>query len=164
MKRKTKVILITITLVAIITVGVPAFLKARAQSQRSACINNLRILTAPMMCCVPMAKRLTIGDKLDPKEVCQYIKGNTMPVCPAGGTYIVTWEVGGATPKCSVHGDVFWDLYHVKTLEELEELEYRSEKAGQTSEGDSSTRTARVTAPPLREYFRWLKPFGLFKD
>lgn len=113
-------------------IAVPSFLKARKQSQRNACINNLRQLTAPMMCCVPNEKKLAVGDKLEPKEVFQYLKQGAMPVCPAGGTYQVTWVVGGATPKCSVHGDVFWDLYHVRTLLELEELDHKNETAQPT--------------------------------
>jgi len=132
MKRKPRVILITAVMLAILLgIGVPLFLRARAKSQRNACINNLRQLTGPMMCCIPMAWRLTDGDKLDPEKVCEFLKGSTMPVCPAGGTYQVTWIVGGATPKCSVHGDVFWDLYQVKTLKELDDKEHKAERAQQ---------------------------------
>lgn len=132
MKRKTKVILIPAVVIAILlVVGVAVFLKARAESWRNACINNLRMLTAPMICCVPMAWRLTDGDELDPKKVCQYIKGSTMPICPADGTYDVTWIVGGPTPKCSVHGDVFWDLYQVRTLTELDKKQKERKKAQQ---------------------------------
>lgn len=148
MKRRIKAILVMVAVAAIVAVGLPAFLRARAVSQRNGCIESLRQLTCPMTCCMPMEKGLKDGDKLDPKEVCQYFKGGTMPVCPAGGTYDVTWVVGGPTPKCSVHGDVFWDLYHVKTLKELDELNHKAEKAQPTSAGDSSTRAARVSEPP----------------
>ena len=106
-------------------IAIPSFIKARKQSQRNECINNLRQLTEPMMCCVPLSTKLAVGDKIDPQQVFQYLRQGAMPVCPAGGTYQVTWVVGGATPKCSVHGDVFWELYHVKTLLELEELEHK---------------------------------------
>lgn len=96
-----------------------------------------------MMCCVPLSKGLSDGDKLDPQEVYRYIKvGKTIPVCPAGGTYDVTWIVGGATPKCSVHGDVFWDLYHVRTLKELDNLSHKTGKAQPTSAGDVANRAA----------------------
>jgi hypothetical protein len=117
-------------------VVVPSFLKARQQSLRNACINNLQQLTAPMMCCIPLEKKLAVGDKLDPKEVYLYMK--EVPVCPAGGVYQVTWVVGGATPKCSVHGDVFWDLYHVRTLLELEELNHKGETAPKGSRNKAS--------------------------
>ena len=149
MKRGTKALLIVAALAAIVAVGAPAMLRARAESQRNVCINNLLQLTGPMMCCVPMAYRLSEGDPLDPRRVCEYIKGNTMPVCPAGGTYSVTWIVGGPTPKCSVHGDVLWDLYHVRTLKELDELNHRAERTPQTSRGDSVTRTNAGPGAPL---------------
>ena len=103
MKRST---VIGLAIVALVAVGLPVFLHERKAAQRNACLNNLRQLTAPMECCVPLAYRLKAGDRLDPKLVCQYIKGNTMPVCPAGGTYIVDWTVGGKLPKCSCHGDL----------------------------------------------------------
>lgn len=116
-------------------IAIPSFLKARKVAQRNGCINNLRMLTSPMMCCVPLANKLAEGDPLDPDIVCQYIKGGTMPVCPAGGTYQVTWVVGGANPKCSIHGDVFWDLYHVKTLTELDKLSHDAENTQQENAG-----------------------------
>ena len=142
MKRKTKAITIIVVLAGIVAVAVPSFLRARDISQRNACINNLRILTGPMICCVPMAQRLTEGDKLDPKLVFECIRGNAMPKCPAGGTYQVTWIVGGPTPKCSVHGDVFWDLYHVKTLSELDNVGHKSEYAERTTTVVITNRTA----------------------
>ena len=121
MKQKNKVVLVAVVLAAITGAAITAFMGAREISQREACLNNLRMMTAPMVCCVPLVKHLNDGDKLDPKEVCQYMKGATMPVCPAGGTYEVTWIVGGPTPKCSVHGDLLWKYDHVKTLKEIED-------------------------------------------
>jgi hypothetical protein len=150
---KRKIILIMTLLVAGIAFSIPAFLRARDTSQRNACLNNLRILTCPMTCCVPMAHRLTDGDKLDPKLVLECIKGYAMPVCPAGGTYQVTWIVGGPTPKCSVHGDLLWEYDHVRTLKDVEDrmVEDRNRMdAQQTSRGDSSTRTNAGLEPPQK--------------
>ena len=69
---------------------------------------------------VPAWRHLKDGDNLDPNIVAKHIKGKMIPTCPAKGIYDITWTVGGATPKCSVHGDAFWDLYRVRTLKELD--------------------------------------------
>lgn len=144
MKRKSIFLLVGITVVVVAVAGIPSFLKARARSQCNACLNNLRQLTCPMTCCVPMAKQLKDGDPLDPKEVCQYIKGATMPVCPGGGSYLVTWIVGASNPTCSVHGDLLWEAEGVRTLQELGEKHDRS-RAQQTSGGDSTNRADAVS-------------------
>lgn len=121
-------------------IAVPSFLKAHKTAQRNACLNNLRMMAAPMTCCVPLSEKLKDGDKMDPSHVCMYIKGNTMPVCPAGGTYIVSWIVGGATPKCSFHGDLLLDVDHFKDLKEMEEADERARIAQPTSPGDVAAR------------------------
>jgi hypothetical protein len=73
-----------------------------------------------------MAYNLSDGDPLDPKLVCQYIKGG-MPSCPAGGKYLVTWVVGASNPTCSVHGDLILETEGVRTLLELEEKHHKRE-------------------------------------
>ena len=132
-------------LILLAVIAVPSFLKARKQSQRNACLNNLRQLTCPMTCCVPMANSLRDGDPLDPKEVCQYIKGGTMPVCPAGGTYLVTWVVGASNPTCSVHGDLIWETEGVRTLKELDEKHHKTE--AQQPAGAITQESVRSAAP-----------------
>ncbi len=136
-------------LVLLAVIAVPSFLKARKKSQRNACLNNLRQLTCPMTCCVPMVKDLREGDPLDQKEVCQYIKGGTMPVCPAGGTYLVTWVVGASNPTCSVHGDLLWQTEGVRTLKELAEINHRKRQqlAAQQTNGAVTEESAPRAAP-----------------
>ena len=126
----------------LLAIGVPPFLKARKQKQRNICANNLRHLTSPMVCCVPLSRNLKDGDKMEIKQVCMYLKGSTMPVCPSGGTYIVSWIVGGPTPKCSYHGDLLLDLCHYRTLKDIEEADYRGD--AQRTNAPSSPATAGV--------------------
>lgn len=46
-----------------------------------------------------MVNHKTNGEKVVISEVNQYIKGNTTPVCPQGGTY--TYNPVGIAPTCS---------------------------------------------------------------
>lgn len=68
------------------------------------CLNNLRFMDCVLYCCVPRSENLAEGDMMDPKTCFQYIKGGTIPVCPGGGEYIVSYVVGGPGPKCTIHG------------------------------------------------------------
>jgi hypothetical protein len=117
--------------------GIKAFRQQEARRQRSACLNNIRQLVAPMTCCVPLERRLRDGDPLNPTNVLEYIKGQAMPTCPAGGTYIVTWIVGASNPVCSFHGDLIWETEHVRTLKELDDIRHRRPQS--PSEVASST-------------------------
>lgn len=85
-------------------IGLPCYLKYRKVSLRNECLNNLRQIDGPTTCCVPLANRLAVGDKMDPKVVAQYIKGNTIPRCPCGPEYEYSWIVGSPPPKCPYHG------------------------------------------------------------
>jgi hypothetical protein len=110
MNRRTKGFVVTLLAVAVIAViAVPLFLKARARSQRNACLNNLRQMDCVLYCCNPRSENLAEGDTMDPKTCFQYVKGGTIPVCPAGGKYIVSYVVGGPGPKCSIHGGLLHD-------------------------------------------------------
>ena len=147
--NQKKVFVPAIVILALLAiVAVPSFLKARRTSQRNACLNNLRQLTCPMTCCVPMVRNLREGDPLDKTEVCQYIKGGAMPVCPAGGEYVVTWVVGASNPTCSVHGDLLWEAEGVRTLKELDEINHRKrQQAAQQPAGAVTQESAQSAAP-----------------
>jgi hypothetical protein len=82
-------------------IAIPSFVKARNESQNHACINNLRILDAAKEHWA-MEMRAETGAVADPEGVLDYVKGQRMPVCPAGGHY----ELGpiGTDPTCSVPG------------------------------------------------------------
>jgi hypothetical protein len=105
MNRRTKTIVAAVMVVAAAgAVAVPMFLRARGESQRNACLNNLRFMDCVLYCCNPRSENLAEGDMMDPKTCFQYLKGGTMPVCRAGGEYIVSYVVGGPGPKCTIHG------------------------------------------------------------
>ena len=95
-----KEILILVAIVVLIAaVAIPSFLKARNRSQQNVCINNLRILDAGKYSCA-MVFHLTDGDIVVTASVNEYIKGQTTPICPAGGTY--TYGNIGSNPQCSI--------------------------------------------------------------
>jgi len=130
----------------------PSFFKARKQAQRNTCLNNLRMLTSPMTCCVPLSYKLKDGDTMDPKTVLAFVKGATMPTCPAGGEYKVTWIVGGPTPKCSHHGDLLLEVDQVKDLKDLEDnhedIKMEPIKETQQSSGGDGDPARRGTPSP----------------
>ena len=72
-------------------------------------MNNLRQIDCVLYCCNPMSANLAEGDTMDPKTCFQYVKGGTIPVCPGGGRYIVSYVVGGPGPECAIHGGLSRD-------------------------------------------------------
>jgi prepilin-type N-terminal cleavage/methylation domain-containing protein len=84
-------IMIVVAIIGLLaSIAIPAFMKARTQSQASACINNLRQMDA--------AKEMaafengwssldgpgTIGNPLYYNTCSTYIKGGLRPICPTG--------------------------------------------------------------------------------
>ena len=109
MSRKSGFTLVEIMIVVAIigllaAIAIPSFVKARADSQRKACINNLRIMDASkeqaaMEYRWDTTVAITTGSAAE-TNVLAYVKGNTLPVCPGGGTY--TWNNVGSVPTCSL--------------------------------------------------------------
>jgi hypothetical protein len=83
-----------------------AFRDLRQEAQHSECINRLCQIDCPLHCCVPLSMKLKEGDRMDPKIVAQYVKGNTIPKCPCGPEYEISWIVGGPSPRCPIHGGI----------------------------------------------------------
>jgi hypothetical protein len=79
-------------------IAIPSFVKARSTAQRNACINNLRQLDSAKEQWA-LAENKENGAVVDEAAVLEYIRGNAMPLCPAGGTY--TLGVIGENPTCS---------------------------------------------------------------
>lgn len=87
--------------------AIPNFVKARARSQASACINNLRkIDDAASQFAIEMHK--STGDHVSlNRDLTPYIKMNSagrLPACPAKGTYSI--ENIGDIPTCSLQSSV----------------------------------------------------------
>ena len=84
-------IMIVVAIIGILAaIGIPSFVKARARSQATACINNLRqIEAAVQQFAIEKGKR--VGDEVNyPDDITAYIKLTTegsIPGCPAGGDY-----------------------------------------------------------------------------
>ncbi len=70
-------------------------------SRRNACINNLRMLDAAKEQWA-LASRQMNGAEPVIVEINHYIKGDTTPICPAGGEY--TYDVIGKNPTCDCPG------------------------------------------------------------
>jgi prepilin-type N-terminal cleavage/methylation domain-containing protein len=87
-------IMIVVAIIGVLAaIAIPSFLHARAKSQATACINNLRqIESAVDQFAISQNKH--VGDTIDyPTDVTAYIKLNSegsIPGCPAGGEYSVT--------------------------------------------------------------------------
>src|SRR5271154_2907575 len=80
-------------------IAIPNFVKARATSQQNACINNLRQIDAAKNQWA-LEKGKTNGDMPTADDIKVYLMHNRLPVCPAGGTYII--GAVGEPPTCSI--------------------------------------------------------------
>jgi prepilin-type N-terminal cleavage/methylation domain-containing protein len=87
-------IMIVVAIIGVLAaIGIPSFVHARAKSQATACINNLRQIEAAVdQFAITQGKH--VGDTIDyPADVTAYIKLNSegsIPGCPAGGEYSVS--------------------------------------------------------------------------
>jgi hypothetical protein len=82
---------------AMAAIAVPNFVKARAVSQRNACINNLRMIDAAKEQWA-LEKNKKDGDVPTQEDLLPYLR--TWPVCPGGGTYTI--GAIGQPPTCSI--------------------------------------------------------------
>jgi len=84
-------IMIVVSIIGLLAaIAIPSFVHARAKSQATACINNMRqIETAVQEVAIEKGKH--VGDSLTyPDDVTPYIRlnsNNKIPGCPAGGDY-----------------------------------------------------------------------------
>ena len=101
-------IMIVVAIIGLLAaIAIPNFVKARASSQASACINNLRQIDAAANE-FALEKGKTSGSAITfPGDLTPYIKLNavsSIPPCPAGGTY--TEASVGTTPTCTLGNTV----------------------------------------------------------
>jgi hypothetical protein len=82
-------------------IAIPSFARAREHAQVAACVNNMRMIESATDQRA-MEQGLSEGAAVDPEELKEYLPGETLPTCPAGGTYTLP-PVGGE-PECSEHG------------------------------------------------------------
>lgn len=89
------IVVVIIGLLAAITI--PGFIKAREESQKNTCIENLRQIEKAKEQWA-LANNKNIGEPVEEAEVNKLIKGGA-PKCPAGGTY--TYRPVGTHPTCN---------------------------------------------------------------
>jgi len=94
-------IMIVVAIIGLLAaIAIPNFVRARASSQASACINNLRQIDAAVNQ-FALERGKKTGDSITyPGDLTPYIKlnaNNSIPPCPAGGSYAV--GTLGATPQ-----------------------------------------------------------------
>ena len=103
-------IMIVIAIIGLLcAIAIPNYVRARANSQASACINNLRqIDSAVQQFAIENKKR--IGDDVTfPSDLTPYIKLNTLnsiPPCPAGGEYSLSTIGSVPSAICSLGNTV----------------------------------------------------------
>jgi hypothetical protein len=83
--------------------GSAAVEAADAETQRAACLNNLREIAAAKQKWVE-ATQVERGSLADLKEIIPYLPNGKLPFCPSGGSYQIN-RVGGP-PVCSYAGHV----------------------------------------------------------
>ena len=101
-------IMIVVAIIGLLAaIAIPNFVKARASSQASACINNLRQIDAAANE-FALEKGKTSNSTINfPTDLTPYIKLNassSIPPCPAGGTYAD--PTVGLSPTCSLGNTV----------------------------------------------------------
>jgi prepilin-type N-terminal cleavage/methylation domain-containing protein len=96
-------IMIVVAIIGLLAaIAIPNFIKARATSQQNACINNLRQIDAAINEWALETGQSSGATVTGVSTVSEYIKmnaGNSVPGCPAGGSY--TTSTVGATPQVS---------------------------------------------------------------
>ena len=101
-------IMIVVAIIGLLaSVAVPNYVRARDNSQISACINNLRQIdgAAQTWC---LENRKTSGAPYTLTDIMPYIKldsAGNLPACPAHGTYTPGSTVSNA-PTCTISGHV----------------------------------------------------------
>ena len=98
-------IMIVVAIIGLLAaIAIPSFVKARNTAQQNGCINNLRMIDSGKEQAA-LANKWATGVNCDEPStnkplVNTYIKGNSTPECPAGGTY--TYTLIGTNPACSI--------------------------------------------------------------
>jgi prepilin-type N-terminal cleavage/methylation domain-containing protein len=97
-------IMIVVAIIGLLAaIAIPNFVKARATSQANACINNLRQIDAAANEFALETGKSTGATINFPGDLTPYIKlnsANSIPPCPAGGTY--SDPTVGNPPTCSL--------------------------------------------------------------
>jgi len=101
-------IMIVVAIIGLLAaIAIPSYVRARADSQANACINNLRQIDSAANQWA-LEQKATTGQSITyPTAIIPYVKLNTagsIPPCPAGGTYDDT--LVGTNPTCTLSSTV----------------------------------------------------------
>lgn len=96
-------IMIVVTIIGLLaTMAMPAYVRARGNSQESVCLNNLRIIQTAKSQHIWDNKRVN-GDIIVPSHLDPYLKKSfSSYIEPSGGTYAV--RAVGENPICTFGG------------------------------------------------------------
>src|SRR5437667_6027689 len=95
-------IMIVVAIIGLLAaIAIPNFVRARTTTQKNACINNLRQIDGAKQQWAVENKKVD-SDTPATTDVSPYLKGSTMPTCPANGNY--TLNVVSSNPTCDVSG------------------------------------------------------------
>ncbi len=93
-------IMIVVAIIGLLAaIAIPSFVKARNTAQQNGCINNLRMIDSGKEQAA-LAQKWAAGVVPTTTVVNTYIKGDSTPECPAGGTY--GYQVIGTNPTCTI--------------------------------------------------------------
>jgi prepilin-type N-terminal cleavage/methylation domain-containing protein len=103
-------IMIVVAIIGLLAaIAIPSFVRARAKSQATACINNMRQIDSAIQQ-FSLAAGLHAGDTVNfPNDLTSYIKLNensSIPSCPAGGSYTLTSVGNVPSVLCSIGNTV----------------------------------------------------------
>lgn len=86
----------------------PILVHRHKEMQREDCLQNLVKLTEADEA-VAQTLRLSFGDPISAKDTASLMLGHVIPICPAGGEYII--RNVGDSPLCTVHGDLLMERH-----------------------------------------------------
>ena len=101
-------IMIVVAIIGLLAaIAIPNFVKARSNAQQKACIANLKQIDgAVQQWALENKKAATSTYSFTDTTLLAYLKGTTLPLCPASGSYTVGATVS-SVPTCSISGHTF---------------------------------------------------------
>jgi prepilin-type N-terminal cleavage/methylation domain-containing protein len=95
-------IMIVVAIIGLLAaIAIPNFVRARTTAQTNACINNLRQIDGAKQQWA-LETRQGVAATPGSSAVTPYLKGGTMPLCPASGSYNILSVSNN--PTCNITG------------------------------------------------------------
>ena len=108
LKRKgftlVEIMVVIFIIALLLSIAVPQWNRSRERTRRISCLTNLKSIDDAKSV-IAIQEHLKNGDEVTEEElVPAFLKGNSFPDCPSGGTYTI--QPIGEEPECSIHGVV----------------------------------------------------------